>query len=116
MIPTATYLPTFLMGNAMETVLASLAGSSSTERVLVVLCQDAGEPSRLEMRQQSWGVGVGWFTQSSVKLEPSQVSQLRQSLGMTAGVAATRPKPLPKSFSQVDSVVAFPRVVRADSA
>ena len=60
-----------------ETVLASLPGSHEHDRALVVLCRQAGE-SHVELRQQSWGEGVGWYTQSTVTLEPSQIAGFNQ--------------------------------------
>lgn len=63
-----------------ETLLATLPGSNERERVLVIHIHGS-EPSRMELRQQSYGEGVGWFTQSSVELEPQQVGQLRLVFG-----------------------------------
>lgn len=81
----------------VETVLAELAGPTPTERVLVVLKTASGSASRrgrsgstaaqgqgsatIELRQQSWGPGIGWFTQSTVCLTPGQLAQLRLVLG-----------------------------------
>ena len=77
-----------------EVVLSTIAGATDKERLLVVLCNRAGE-SRLELRQQSFGDGIGWFNQSTVALEPGQVAELRTALG-TGGNRG--PSPLPKSF------------------
>jgi hypothetical protein len=96
-----------------EITLSTLAGSCETERLLVVLIHEAGHGSRIELRQQSFGVGVGWFTQSSVSLEPHQVAELRGALG--ARGAGSSP-PLPKRFSQVSAGGFSPRVMHADSA
>ncbi|MEQ8788068.1 MAG: hypothetical protein RIC55_17300 [Pirellulaceae bacterium] len=38
--------------------------------------------SHLELRQQSYAESLGWYTQSSVKIEPQQVAELRNSLGI----------------------------------
>ena len=35
----------------------------------------------MELRQQSFSAGLGWFTQSTVQLEPGQVAALRNALG-----------------------------------
>ena len=88
-----------------ETVLANLAGSHEHDRAIVVLCRQAGE-SRVELRQQSWGEGVGWYTQSTVALEPSQITGLRSALG--AGSTARLTSPAGPSFS--------PRLLRIESA
>jgi hypothetical protein len=92
-----------------ETILATLAASSETERVVLVLLAKA-DGTVVELRQQSWGEGVGWFTQSSVQLEPGQVAKLKQTLGQawhTPG-GHSRRKSTPAGF--------VPRVVRAESA
>jgi hypothetical protein len=97
-----------------ELVLSTLSGSCERERLLVVLCHEVGAGSRIELRQQSFGDGVGWFTQSSVCLEPHQVADLRNVLG--TGQASGRRSQLPKQFSHVSTSGFSPRVVHADSA
>lgn len=101
------------MSPITETVLSTLPATSENERVLVVLVQSVIDGSRLELRQQSFGDGIGWFTQSTVALEPGQVSQLRNALGLCAGPATSR---LPREFSRIQTPAWEPRVVRADSA
>lgn len=88
-----------------ETVLATLAGAHEHDRALVVLCRQAAG-SHVELRQQSWGAGVGWYTQSTVALGPGQIAGLRSALG-TAGATRSGSTSSP-SFS--------PRVVRFESA
>lgn len=98
------------MNLAHDVVLSTIAGATDKERLLVVLCTRSGE-SRLELRQQSFGDGIGWFTQSTVALEPNQVAELRTALG-TGGNRG--PSPLPKSFRRAEQPVWQPRVVHAD--
>jgi hypothetical protein len=95
-----------------ETILSAIPALSDQERLVVVLVQSA-EGSRLELRQQSYGEGVGWFTQSKVQMEPGQVAQLKQSLGQAAGNGMSR---LPKNFGQQKTPAWQPRLVQADSA
>jgi hypothetical protein len=92
-----------------ETILAELPGTTDQQRVLVVHIVDfsAAPPARLELRQQSFGPGVGWFTQSSVPLSPEQLSGLRALLGRVPAAAQTRPAPARSSGL---------RLLRADSA
>jgi hypothetical protein len=105
------------MTTGSEVILATLAGAHEDERLEIALCQQPGERSRLELRQQSWSEGIGWFTQSRVQLEPHQVADLRGVLG-TAGSRPLNQRPgiLPKAFSRVTPGVFMPRVVHADSA
>jgi hypothetical protein len=95
-----------------ETVLSTIPASES-ERLLVVLVQSPDVGSRMELRQQSFSNGIGWFTQSSVQLEAGQVAALRNALG-TSGQRPARP--LPREFAKISAAAWEPRVVRADSA
>ena len=68
------------MSTPSEAILSTLPSTSDDQRTIVVLCH--GESgSQIELRQQSWGAGVGWFTQSTVRLDPEQVAGLRAALG-----------------------------------
>ena len=98
----------------METVLTTLPSATETERLLLVLVQPVDAGSRVELRQQSFSKSIGWFTQSTVHMEPGQVAALRSALGMTTGgKSASR---LPREFSTVTPAAWQPRVVHADSA
>jgi hypothetical protein len=103
-----------------ETVLGVLPAASDKERVVLVLIQatdSAGNAtSRMELRQQSFGEGIGWFTQSSVQLESGQVADLRNALGMTAGASAGRRNRLPREFSKISPSNWQPRIVQADAS
>ena len=105
-----------MLAQVNETVLSTISGSSDYERLLVVLCITPGHGSRLELRQQSFGAGVGWFTQSTVVLEPHQVAELRGALGSGHGRSARSGSNLPREFSRVAPNGFSPRVVHADSA
>lgn len=100
------------MTHPAETILSSLPASAENERVLVVLVQLPGEGSHMELRQQSFGEGIGWFTQSTITLEPGQVAALKNALGVVSGV----PSRLPREFSKVSPASWQPRIVQADSA
>src|SRR5262245_3894923 len=100
-----------------ETVLTTLP-SSDVERLLVVLVQSPEHGSRMELRQQSFSKGIGWFTQSTVHLEPSQVAALRNALGTTAAPSGAKrtTNRLPREFSTLAPPAWQPKVVHADSA
>src|SRR5262245_65847257 len=97
----------------LETVLNTIP-ASETERLLVVLIQSPESGSRMELRQQSFSNGIGWFTQSSVQLEPGQVAALRNALGASSGQRSVRS--LPREFSKLPAAAWQPKVVHADSA
>jgi hypothetical protein len=73
-----------------ESVRAIIDGPSETERLILVWCHAPGQGSRLELRQQSWGEGIGWFTQQSIPLAPEQVAELRYALNGSASPSACR--------------------------
>jgi hypothetical protein len=102
------------MASMPETILATLPGTSDRERVVVVMVQSQ-TGSHVEIRQQSWGEGFGWYTQSSVQLEPQQVAGLRQSLGLGGAFSQVRVSPFPAS-APARAGGFTPRVVHADSA
>src|SRR5207249_8803477 len=96
-----------------ELVLAAIP-ASETERLLVVLVQSPASGSRIELRQQSFSAGIGWFTQSTVQLEPGQVAALRNALGSAGGLRqASR---LPRDFTKIAAPAWQPKVVHAESA
>jgi len=101
------------MSSPSETILSSIP-SSETERLVVVLIHSPDQGSRMELRQQSFSKGIGWFTQSTVHLEPSQVAALRNALG--TGNTGQRTSRLPREFSTLSPATWEPKVVRADSA
>lgn len=63
-----------------ETLICHLPSEKDHERLAVVLVQtESGQ--QYELRQQSFGNGVGWFTQSVVVIEADQAAALRNVLG-----------------------------------
>ena len=97
---------------AVETVLTAIP-ASDVERLLVVLVRSPEHGSRMELRQQSFSVGIGWFTQSTVHLEPAQVAGLRNALGNAGTQSQTH---LPREFSRMAPPSWQPRVVTAETA
>ncbi len=72
-----------------DVVLATIPGGSDQDRLQVVLSHDLDGRSTISLRQQSWGGGVGWFTQASLDLTPDQLRQLRALGGVSAVSAAS---------------------------
>ena len=94
-----------------ETIVGTLPGQTEDDRVVIVLCQQGMGANTLELRQQSWGEGVGWFTQSSVEMSPRQVADFRNVLGVSQKTAR-----LPAKFRKVSEGNWQPRIAHADSA
>ena len=51
-----------------ECLLATLPGSQSGDRLLVVLVQTKAGKSQLVLRQQSWAEGIGWYDRRACRL------------------------------------------------
>jgi len=102
------------MSPCSETTLTAIP-ASEIERLLLVLVQSPEHGSRMELRQQSFSKGIGWFTQSTVQLEPGQVAALRNALGNSAS-GKRSVSGLPREFSTMTPPSWQPRVVHADSA
>lgn len=103
------------MKSKTEVTLSVIDGCSASDRVQVVLCQDTFAGSKIEVRQQSWGDGVGWFTQSSIQFEPHQFRELCGTIGATSRTVSTAPPKRP-NHPQQNPPAFSPRVLHADSA
>jgi hypothetical protein len=97
---------------ATETVLTAIP-ASDVERLLVVLVRTKEHGSRMELRQQSFSAGIGWFTQSTVQLDPTQVASLRNALGNAGSRSQSR---LPREFAKMTPPAWQPRVVAVETA
>lgn len=89
-----------------QTVLASLPGSAPHHRLQVALGQRPDGSLRIDLREQHYAEGIGWFDQRTLSLEPRQFQQLQAVLGLKAGslleaaeaqAPATIPFPGPRS-------------------
>ena len=92
----------------METTITTIDGEKDTERLCVILCHNSDDGSTIELRQQSWGEGLGWYTQNTVTLAPDQLGQLRNSLGVGSTARTIIPSQKKEGF--------VPRIFHADSA
>lgn len=64
------------------TILAALPGPGPHERLQVGLVQRKDGRVAIDLRQQHYAEGIGWFDQRSIALDPRQVKQLQAVLGM----------------------------------
>ncbi len=111
-----------------ETILAELPGNSDVERVLLVhKVHGPHRQTELELRQQSWAPGIGWFTQSSVHLTPQQMGALRMTMGQASTGKPASSVRFPSRRTSVEkaeqqrgtqpsSLPFVPRVVHAETA
>ncbi len=70
-----------------RTVLATLAGKGPSQRLQVSLSQ--GDDGRLliDLREQHYADGIGWFDQRRLELDPRQFQQLQSVLALKSDAA-----------------------------
>lgn len=71
-----------------EALISHLPGDTENERLEVVLQVGAGDP-RLLLKQQTFGPGIGWYTQSAIALTLNQLRGLQQSLCIAKSLNAS---------------------------
>ena len=74
-----------------ETILNVFPSTDDQQRLVIAVEQEAEQGSRLVLRQESFSEAIGWFIQSRVAIEPSQVAGLKMSLGATGPQQITPP-------------------------
>src|SRR5574341_2274138 len=71
-------------------VLAQLDGENAKETIELVLRRTEKGSTALEVRSLRWGQGIGWYTQKTIVLDPSQLRRLASLLRRTALTDRTR--------------------------
>jgi hypothetical protein len=64
-----------------RTVLVTLEGSAPHQRLQVALGQQADGRLTIDLREQHYAEGIGWFDQRTMELDPRQFRQLQAVLG-----------------------------------
>ena len=93
---------------ARRTILGTVGGSGPNQRVEIALRQRRDGRVVIDVREQHYAEGIGWFDQRTLSLEPGQFRQLQAVLGLKAreiDVALAEPKatlpfPGPKAESR----------------
>src|SRR5262245_41534587 len=67
-----------------RTILTVLPGPGPHERVEVSLAPGRDGRLMIDLRQQHYAEGIGWFDQRTMSLEPAQFKQLQAALGLKA--------------------------------
>src|SRR4051812_18768943 len=65
-----------------RTVLATLAGTAPHQRLQVALTQRGDGQLLIDLREQHYAEGIGWFDQRTMELDPQQFRQLQAVLGL----------------------------------
>jgi len=63
-----------------EEILTTIAGMSSDSRLEVALCTGSAEGRYLELRRLSWGEGIGWYRQQTLRLDAAEAEGLLLAL------------------------------------
>lgn len=111
------------MKEIQETLVSVTFSDSDSRRVALFLCREIGNDARnadasnadcrWELRHQSWGEGVGWYTQATIPLNAQQLRDMRDALGPQMPLADVQRKKL----KQPESALSWtPRIVCAESA
>ena len=67
-----------------RTVLATIAGSEPHQRLEVALTQGRDGRLAIDLRDQHYAEGIGWFDQRTLALDPRQFRQLKAVLGLNS--------------------------------
>jgi len=78
---------------AERTVLAVLPGSGPYERLQVGLAPTDDGRFMIDLREQHYAEGIGWFDQRTLALEPAQFKQLQAVLGLKTATWDDRDAP-----------------------
>jgi hypothetical protein len=69
----------------LPVTIATIDGSSESERLLLNLVPCDQDGQCLELVRQTYCEAVGWFNQSRVRVAREEVNGLRSALGLTPG-------------------------------
>jgi hypothetical protein len=85
-----------------EKVLTTIAGADKTSRLEVALGPDAQDGRMLELRRLSWGDGIGWYCQQTLRLDPREAENLLWAL------RSSRRRWRDQALGQSGNIIAFP--------
>jgi hypothetical protein len=82
--------------NSTCALIGQVPGADADSRLALFL-QVRGGKSQVQLCQQNWAEGIGWFTQSSIDIQADQVAGLRQALGIGSSRVDGKARPKPTS-------------------
>jgi len=83
---------------ASRTVLATIAGSAPHQRLQVALTQRGDGGLVIDLRDQHYAEGIGWFDQRTLALDPRQFRQLQAILGLKSAMLAASEDEIPATI------------------
>lgn len=69
----------------LPVILATIDGSSDSERLILSLVPCESDGQCIELQRQTWSESLGWFTQSRVRVAREEINGLRSALGTVSG-------------------------------
>ena len=69
-----------------RTILTVLPGPGPHQRLQVALAPARDGRLMIDLREQHYAEGIGWFDQRTLSLEPAQFKRLQAALGLKAAV------------------------------
>jgi hypothetical protein len=88
-----------------RTVLANLDGRGPWQRLQVSVSQGDDGHLLIDLREQHYAEGIGWFDQRRLELDPRQLQELQGVLGLKTE--------LPRFTTEQSSVIPFPGLAPA---
>jgi hypothetical protein len=90
-----------------EEVIATIPQDKSGSRLEVVLIHEPPESPRVELRHLSWGEGIGWYRQHTLKLDAVAIRALGRLLSQVQQRLDHRRTPRHDS-TVINNVIPFP--------
>lgn len=87
-----------------ETIIATIPQGDANSMLEVAYVHDAAGHSRVELRCLTWGAGVGWYRQHTLKLDRTAAHTLSRRLA--SGHPHSKPAP---AGPETGKVIPFPR-------
>ncbi|MDA7951576.1 MAG: hypothetical protein MPJ24_08815 [Pirellulaceae bacterium] len=90
-------------------------------RIQLTHCHENNGESMLRIEQQSWAQEIGWFTQKSIDLDPSQLKQIRnflqtndlEAINQNRPTLTFSPKKTKKTAEDQAYIIPFPTIATA---
>ena len=73
----------------LPVILATIDGTSDTERLILSLVPCEFDGQCLELHRETWSESLGWFTQSRIRVAKEEINGLRSALGCVSGTQVT---------------------------
>jgi hypothetical protein len=90
-----------------KTVLGTIGGTAPEQRVEVSLVTRRGGGLTIDLCEQHFAEGIGWYDQRSFALDPQQFRQIQAMLGLSS-------RQLDQAMQEAPATLPFPGPANAD--